>query len=119
VCAVARVTGSGRPGETSGMGAGAYRCDLLPRQLPTRLQHGVVKHLFSKLDSFVWRRVAVWLRKRHHGLSWAALRKRFMRRWDITCGGIVLLMPSRTAVTRYRYRGTAIPTPWTHLLSTS
>jgi RNA-directed DNA polymerase len=82
-------------------------------------QHGVVKHLFSKLDSFVWRRVAVWLHKRHHGLSWAALRKRFMRRWDITCGGVVLLMPSRTAVTRYRYRGTAIPTPWTHLLSTS
>jgi RNA-directed DNA polymerase len=75
-------------------------------------QHGVSKRTFNKLDSFVWRRVTSWLRKRHPRLSWASLRRRFMQRWDVTVSGSTLFKPSQVPVTRYRYRGTRIPTPW-------
>jgi RNA-directed DNA polymerase len=75
-------------------------------------QHGVSKRTFSKLDSFAWRRVTGWLRKRHKRLSWAILRRRFMPEWDLTVGGVMLFKPSKVPVTRYRYRGTRIPTPW-------
>ena len=75
-------------------------------------RYGVSKATFSYLDSFTWKRVAHWLRKRHHGQSWKTIRRRFMRGWDIVIGGVTLLMPSTITVSRYRYRGTRIPTPW-------
>ena len=86
---------------------------LSPRQLPTRLRYGVSKRTFSYLDSFAWRRVAHWLRKRHHGQSWKVIRRRFMQGWNIVIGGVTLLMPSTITVSRYRYRGNRIPNPWT------
>lgn len=88
------------------------RVNAVLRGWANYFRHGVSKRTFSYLDSFAWRRVAYWLRQRHHGLSWSALRRRFMRGWRITIGGIELLMPSTIPVTRYRYRGTRIPTPW-------
>jgi RNA-directed DNA polymerase len=75
-------------------------------------KHGVSKHTFSRLDSFAWRRVGRWLRQRHLGLNWTAIRRRFMHGWDFVADGIVLFKPSSVAVTRYRYRGSKIPTPW-------
>ncbi len=82
-------------------------------------KHGVSKRTFSYLDSFAWRRVTRWLRKRHISLNWAAIRRRFMHGWRIADGGITLFMPSTVAVTRYRYRGTRILTPWTLSTDTS
>jgi RNA-directed DNA polymerase len=41
-------------------------------------KHGVSSRTFSYLDSFAWRRVTRWLRKRHPGLNWLAIRRRFM-----------------------------------------
>ena len=76
-------------------------------------RYGVSKSTFSYLDSFVWRRVAHWLRKRHQGQSWKVIRRRFMQGWDIVIGGVTLLMPSTITVSRYRYHGNRIPTPWT------
>jgi RNA-directed DNA polymerase len=76
-------------------------------------KHGVSKRTFSYLDSFAWRRVTRWLRKRHPRLNWTAIRRRYLHGWQIAEGGIELFMPSTVAVTRYRYRGTKIPTPWT------
>ena len=70
------------------------------------------KRTFSYLNSFAKRRVTCWLRKRHHGVNWTSLRNRFLRGWDIVVGRVTLFMPSRTPVTRYRYRGSRIPTPW-------
>jgi RNA-directed DNA polymerase len=88
------------------------RVNAVLRGWANYFQHGVSKRTFSYLDSFAWRRVTRWLRKRHHGINWASLRHRFMRGWDIVVGGVTLFMPSRTRVTRYRYRGGRIPTPW-------
>ncbi len=82
-------------------------------------KHGVSKRTFSYLDSFAWRRVTRWLRKRHPGLNWTAIRRRFFHGWDIADGGIELFKPSTVAVTRYRYRGKTIPTPWTLPTSTT
>lgn len=82
-------------------------------------KHGVSKRTFSYLDSFAWRRVTRWIRKRHLRLNWAAIQKRFMHGWDIADGGIWLFKPSTVAVTRYRYRGKKIPNPWTPSTNTT
>jgi RNA-directed DNA polymerase len=90
-----------------------YRMNAVLRGWANYFRHGVSKRTFSYLDSFAWRRVTRWLRKRHHGIGWKQFRRRFMRGWDIVVGRVTLFMPSRTPVTRYRYRGSRIPTPWT------
>jgi RNA-directed DNA polymerase len=75
--------------------------------------HGVSSRTFSYLDHFAWWRVVGWLRKRHHGLNWGTLRRRYLPGWEIRDGSTEMFRPRRVAVTRYRYRGTRIPTPWT------
>ena len=75
--------------------------------------HGVSKRTFDYLGHFAWQRVVGWLRKRHPGTSWAALRRRFLPGWRPTQHGIELFNPATVTVTRYRYRGTKIPNPWT------
>lgn len=90
------------------------RVNAVLRGWANYFKYGVSKRTFSYLDTFAWHRVAYWLRRRHHGMSWKVLRRRFMRgRWDIVIEGTSLLMPSTITVSRYRYRGTRIATPWT------
>jgi len=62
-------------------------------------------------DHFAWWRVVGWLRKRHHGLNWGTLSRRYLPRWEIRDGTTEMFRPRRVAVTHYRYRGTRIPTP--------
>ncbi len=76
-------------------------------------RHGVSSRTFNYLDHFAWWRVVGWLRKRHHGLNWGTLSRRYLPGWEIRDGGIEMFRPQRVAVSRYRYRGTRIPTPWT------
>jgi RNA-directed DNA polymerase len=76
-------------------------------------KHGVSKRTFSYVDHFTWWRIVRWLRKRHLGLNWETLIRRFLPGWKIADGQIELFRPPEVAVTRYRYRGTRIPTPWT------
>jgi hypothetical protein len=54
------------------MSAGAYRCDLLPRQLPTRLRDGNSARKFAQLDSYVHERLAILASIKHgrHGRNW-------------------------------------------------
>lgn len=76
--------------------------------------HGVSSRTFNYLDHFAWWRVVGWLRKRHHGLNWGTLSRRYLPGWEIRDGGTEMFRPRRVAVSRYRYRGTRIPTPWTN-----
>jgi RNA-directed DNA polymerase len=76
-------------------------------------RHGVSKATFSYLDEFAWRRVTRWLRRRHDGLTWKALARRFLTAEGVSVDGTVLFKPSSVSVTRYRWRGNHIPTPWT------
>jgi len=92
--------------------------DLLRRVNPVLrgwchyFRHGVSARTFGYLDSFAWRRITGWLRKRHGGLSWGALRRRCLPRWEIRDGTVEWFRPHAVPIVRYRYRGTRIPTPW-------
>jgi RNA-directed DNA polymerase len=76
-------------------------------------RHGVSKRTFGYLDHFTWWRIVGWLRKRHLGLNWGTLSRRYLPGWEIGDGRIEMFRPQVAAVSRYRYRGTKIPTPWT------
>lgn len=76
-------------------------------------QHGVSKRTFDYLDHFTWWRVVTWMRKRHHGLAWGVFHRRFLPNWQIREGKTAMFRPQKVEVTRYRYRGTKIITPWT------
>ncbi len=52
------------------------RVNAVLRGWANYFRHGVSKRTFSYLDYFAWRRVARWLRQRHKGMSWKAMRRR-------------------------------------------
>jgi RNA-directed DNA polymerase len=76
-------------------------------------RHGVSKDTFDYLNAFSWRRVVNWLRHKHPRANWKWLRRRYLPGWRPTDGEVTLFNPMAIPVTRYRYRGTRIPTPWT------
>jgi RNA-directed DNA polymerase len=55
-----------------------YRLNPVLRGWAAYFCHGVSKQTFSYIGEFAWRRVVGWLRKRHPGASWAALRRRYL-----------------------------------------
>jgi hypothetical protein len=73
-------------------------------------RHGVSKATFSYLDTFAWRRVVSWLRHKHHRRNWSWLRRHHLPRWRPTEGKVTLFNLAKVTVSRYRYRGTRIPT---------
>jgi RNA-directed DNA polymerase len=92
--------------------------DLLRRLNPVLrgwcayFRHGVCSQTFGYLDHFTWWRVVGWLRKRHHGLNWGTLSRRYLPGWQIRDGKVEMFRPQKVAIERYRYRGTRIATPW-------
>ena len=90
-----------------------HRVNAVLRGWCNYFRHGVSKATFSYLDEFAWRRVTRWLRRRHNGLTWKALARRFLTPEGVSVDGTVLFRPSSVPVTRYRWRGNHIPTPWT------
>ncbi len=82
-------------------------------------RHGVSKAVFSKIDSHAWGRIMRWLRHKYKqgrsGIGMPELRRRFCvpGTWTFAVNGIRLTGASAVPVTRYRYRGSNIPTPWT------
>ena len=83
-------------------------------------RHPVAKQLFGHLDSQTWRRIVTWVRRKHNRISWKELRRRFCDRgWRIAHNGVVFTGASSVSVTRYRYRGHNIATPWTPIPTAS
>jgi len=80
-------------------------------------RHGMSKAVFSSIDSFTWLRLMRWIRRKYEGrhrLGMKELRNRFCDQgWRFAWKGVVFTGASSVAVTRYRYRGNNIPTPWT------
>ncbi|MCA1674168.1 MAG: group II intron reverse transcriptase/maturase [Actinobacteria bacterium] len=77
-------------------------------------RHGVSKATFSHLDSHTWWRIEGWIRRKHTKISRREIRRRFCDHgWRFAHNGVVFTGASSVAVTRYRYRGSRIPTPWT------
>ena len=78
-------------------------------------RYGVSAATFRYLDMFTWRRVTGWLRKRHKGINWKDLYRRFLTERPGNRpaeGKVMLLMAQQVPVTRYRWRANRIPTPW-------
>jgi RNA-directed DNA polymerase len=75
-------------------------------------RHGVSSRTFNYLRAYVWRRVIIWLRHKHHGRNWRWLRHRYLPGWWPTAETVSLYNPAGVKTTRYRYRGSKIPTPW-------
>lgn len=74
---------------------------------------GVSAIAFGYLRAFTWRQVIRWLRRKHPGITWKELRRRFCGdRWWPADGEVILFNPGAVQTTRYRYRGTKIPSPW-------
>jgi len=99
--------------------------DLLRRLNPVLrgwcnyFRHGVSKRTFSYLDHYAFWRVVTWIRKRHVGLNWGTIRRRFLTDWEIRDGHTELFRAWAVTVDRYRYRGARIPTPWASLAPTA
>jgi RNA-directed DNA polymerase len=80
-------------------------------------RHGVAKKTFNAVDNHAWNRLMRWIRRKYEGrhrLSMPELRRRFCDvGWRFAHNGVVFVGASSVAITRYRYRGSNIPTPWT------
>jgi RNA-directed DNA polymerase len=77
-------------------------------------RHGVSKRVFSHIDRLAWRRIMRWIRAKHNRLGMKELHRRFCDKgWRFAHNGVVFTGASNVTVTRYRYRGNTITTPWT------
>jgi RNA-directed DNA polymerase len=76
-------------------------------------RHGVSKRCFDYLDHYLWWRIIRWLRKKHPRLTWKRIKRRYWGRYWRSPEGTRLYWPGKVSVTRYRFRGHRIPTPWT------
>ena len=80
-------------------------------------RYGVSKAVFSAVDYHAWGRLMRWIRAKYagrHQLGMTQLRRRFCDKgWRFAHNGVTFTGAASVPVTRYRYRGSKIPTPWT------
>lgn len=77
-------------------------------------RYGVSKDVFNAIDYHAWRRVALWIHRKHSAISWKQMRHRFCDHgWRFASEGVTFTGAASVSVSRYRYRGNTIPTPWT------
>ena len=100
-----------------------YLMDYLGRVLrgwANYFRHGVSKRTFTAIDSYAWERITAWLRKKHR-IGWPEMRRRFClpASWRLAHDGQRFRGAASVTVTRYRYRGYRIPTPWTPSANTA
>ena len=82
-------------------------------------RHAVYKQTFSYLQEYTWRRVIGWIRRKYRRISRKKLRRHHLNnRWWPEHDGRRLFDSRTVPVTRYRYRGAAIPTPWSGTTTT-
>ena len=91
------------------------RLNQIMRGWASYFKHAVCKHTLGNLAHFAWWRVIRWLRTLHRW-RWKDVRRAFTTpegRWKpVTADGIKLFDLRTVPVTRYRYRGNTIPSPW-------
>jgi RNA-directed DNA polymerase len=103
-----RKTGTGLPLDTLLIGI-----NQMVRGWCVYFRPGVSSATFQYLSSYVWKRVIKWLKHKHRTTSWKELRRRYCAgRWWPAGQERELFDPGKVRTTRYRYRGTVIPSPW-------
>jgi RNA-directed DNA polymerase len=74
---------------------------------------GVSSATFQYLSSYTWRQVMKWIRRKHRRTTWKDLRQRYCAGgWWPASEERRLFNPAKVRTTRYRYRGSVIPSPW-------
>ncbi|MFI9060128.1 group II intron reverse transcriptase/maturase [Streptomyces anulatus] len=74
---------------------------------------GVSSATFQFLRQLVWGQAIRWIRRKHRRITWKDLRRRYCNGgWWPATEDITLFNPAKVRTTRYRYRGTVIPSPW-------
>jgi RNA-directed DNA polymerase len=94
--------------------------DVLLRRLNAALRGwcgyfrpGVSSTVFAYLSYYTWRTVWRWLRRKHRRSTRKELRSRYCGgAWWPTGRDQELFDPAKVGTTRYRYRGSIIPSPW-------
>lgn len=94
--------------------------DVLIRRLNPALRgwcayfrSGVSSVTFAYLSHYVWRTVWRWIHRKHRRTGWKELRHRYCGGgWWPTGQDQGLFDPEQVSTTRYRYRGSVIPSPW-------
>lgn len=77
-------------------------------------RHGVSHNTFRYVHQFTWLRVVRWLRRKHRRATWGWLRRHYLASsWWPEHHGMALFDCRAVPITRYRYRGSKIATPWT------
>jgi len=76
-------------------------------------RHAASSRTFAYLSHYLWWRVIRWLRKKYERLTWKQIRRRCWGHNWTSREGTRLAWPDEVKVTRYRYRGHNIPSPWT------
>jgi RNA-directed DNA polymerase len=75
-------------------------------------RHAASSRCFAYLSHYLWWRVIRWLRKKYERLTWKQIRRRCWGHDWTSREGTRLAWPDEVPVTRYRYRGHNIPSPW-------
>jgi RNA-directed DNA polymerase len=92
------------------------RLNQIMRGWANYFRHAVSKHTMKALDNFVWNRVIRWQMRLHHW-KWTDVRRHLTGpggRWRRpSADGIELFNLAAVPITRYIYRGSKIPSPWT------
>ncbi|WP_330328286.1 group II intron reverse transcriptase/maturase [Streptomyces sp. NBC_00536] len=74
---------------------------------------GVSSATFQYLSAYAWRRVIGWIRRKHDRITWKELRRRYCDGgWWPRGQERELFQTGTVRTTRYRYRGSVIPSPW-------
>jgi RNA-directed DNA polymerase len=94
------------------------RLNQIMRGWANYFRHAVCKHTLGSLENFVWHRVIRWW-MRLRRWKWKDVRRHLTGHngpWTRPAAdGIELFNMASVSVTRYRYRGSKIPNPWTVL----
>jgi RNA-directed DNA polymerase len=82
-------------------------------------RHGVSSAVFAALDRHAWFQIVRWLRHKHHRrrsrIGMPEIRRRFCLpgTWKLDVNGVRFTGTTTVPATRYRYRGSTIPAPFT------
>ena len=90
-----------------------HQLNAVLRGWTAHFRPGVSHATFQYLRAYTWQRVIAWIRRKHPKMNWKELRRRY-------CGGgwqprdqeLALFNAGLVTTTRYRYRGSVIPSPW-------
>jgi len=115
----AKVRGVTRKSTNQSLPILLHRLNPLLRGWTSYHRHGASAKTFAYLSAFTWRRVWCWLCHKHPKTAMRELQRRFLRKWWPEQDEVRLFDPATVAITRYRYRGTTIPSPWATTTSAS